>query len=119
MINFFKKSSKSLTIGLLSFFFVIIGFSIYQVSQAQEAIALSTPPASLCNIASDLKFGMVGPDVKELQKYLNNNGYPLAQAGFGSKGQETNNFVTLTKTFFNFSGLTSITSFLLIMKSGL
>ena len=45
----------------------------------------------------DLKPGMDGNDVKELQKYLNNNGFPLAQTGVGSKGYETNFFGPLTK----------------------
>ncbi len=45
----------------------------------------------------DLQFGMVGDDVKALQQYLNNNGFPLAQTGVGSLGNETNYFGSLTR----------------------
>jgi len=45
----------------------------------------------------DLKFGMTGSDVKELQKYLNNNGSVLIVAGPGSPGQETEFFGSLTR----------------------
>jgi len=100
MINTFKKNIQirnKTAITFFGFLFFVIGFSSYQTSQAQVVSTLATPPASLCNITRDLNFGMVSPDVKELQKYLNNNGSPLAQVGFGSKGQETNNFVNLTR----------------------
>ncbi len=45
----------------------------------------------------DLKFGMKGEDVKELQKYLNNNGFLVAKNGAGSKGHETTFFGRLTQ----------------------
>jgi len=100
MIKFFKKNLSvppHIAVGSLLFLFsfLIIGFCSYQVSLAQTTSTLSKPPISLC--ARDLKFGMVSPDVKELQKYLNNNGSSLAQTGVGSKGHETNNFANLTK----------------------
>lgn len=37
----------------------------------------------------DLKRGMLDSDVKELQKFLNTHGFPLAKSGFGSPGNET------------------------------
>ena len=89
------KINLSTTIFCL--IFLLIGFSGYQISQAQTTNVLSLPPIQLCSVIRDLKFGTIGADVKELQKYLNNNGSPLAQTGFGSSGNETNYFVNLTK----------------------
>ncbi|MEI6836150.1 MAG: peptidoglycan-binding protein [Candidatus Falkowbacteria bacterium] len=45
----------------------------------------------------DLKVGDVNSDVKELQNFLNTNGFVLTQRGFGSLGHETNYFGTVTK----------------------
>ena len=45
----------------------------------------------------DLYLGMTDPDVKELQKYLNVNGYPIASSGPGSPGTETDYYGALTK----------------------
>lgn len=101
MLNTFKKIMPmrgNWLIAVFGFLFLIIGFCGYQVSQAQAVGKLSVPSTSLCSITRDLKFGMIGPDVKELQKYLNNNGFPLAQTGVGSKGKETAFFGSLTKT---------------------
>jgi len=36
------------------------------------------------------------PEVAELQKYLNDQGFDLAQTGPGSSGEETNHFGSLT-----------------------
>jgi len=55
-----------------------------------------TSPAYI--FTRNLYFGLSGEDVKELQKYLNNNGYILAENGYGSLGQETIFFGRLTKT---------------------
>jgi hypothetical protein len=44
-----------------------------------------------------LWFGQSGPDVRELQKYLNNHGFAVSQSGFGSSGNETNYFGALTR----------------------
>ena len=40
---------------------------------------------------------MIDPDVKELQKYLNTHGYPIALSGAGSLGNETIKFGNLTR----------------------
>lgn len=45
----------------------------------------------------NLSFGSVGLDVKELQKFLNNHNFLVAQSSFGSPGQETSFFGSLTK----------------------
>ena len=41
---------------------------------------------------------MVGKDVLELQKFLNNNGFPVALTGLWSLGQETTYFGELTRS---------------------
>jgi hypothetical protein len=40
---------------------------------------------------------IIDPDVKELQKYLNTHGYPVALVGPGSLGNETEKFGNLTR----------------------
>ncbi len=45
----------------------------------------------------DLKLDMVHPQVKELQKFLNNNGFVIASTGPGSPGNETTIFGDLTE----------------------
>ena len=47
--------------------------------------------------SKDLKFEMAGEDVKELQKYLNSNGFVLTGSGCGSSGNETKYFGELTR----------------------
>ncbi len=41
---------------------------------------------------NDLSLGMTHPDVKRLQKFLNDNGFPVALLGAGSPGHETEYF---------------------------
>jgi hypothetical protein len=45
----------------------------------------------------NLSFGSFSQDVKELQKFLNGHGFPLAISGFGSRGEETAFFGRLTQ----------------------
>lgn len=45
----------------------------------------------------DLRLGMVHPDVKRLQQWLNSHDYPVALSGVGSMGHETQTFGNLTK----------------------
>ena len=47
--------------------------------------------------ARNLYYGIDGEDVKQLQIYLNNNGFALAQRGLGSPGNETTFFGKLAK----------------------
>jgi len=97
MIKYALKIYKLIILLILLILLFSVGFFTYQKIEAQALSTLSVSTIPLCNITRDLKFGMVSPDIKDLQKYLNNNGFTLAQTGFGSKGQETNFFGTLTK----------------------
>ncbi len=45
----------------------------------------------------NLAFGIIARDVKNLQEYLNNNGYEIAKSGLGSPGNETESFGRLTR----------------------
>jgi hypothetical protein len=45
----------------------------------------------------DLEFGMRGADVRELQRFLNANGFVIAESGDGSPGKETQYFGALTR----------------------
>lgn len=45
----------------------------------------------------NLKLGMTGKDVTELQKYLNSHGFIISKKGPGSQGNETNYFGIFTK----------------------
>ena len=49
------------------------------------------------NFIRDLYLGLSGQDVKQLQIYLNNSGFIIAEFGDGSKGNETEFFGKLTK----------------------
>lgn len=66
-----------------------------------QTIPAITPPtngiASIFKFYRDLKLGMTGDDVKELQKYLNTHGYALTNSGAGSLNNETTYFGNLTK----------------------
>ncbi len=57
----------------------------------------------------DLSSGMTNLEVKELQKFLNTHGSPVAPTGPGSKGNETNYFGKLTqKALIDFQSKNSI-----------
>ncbi|MBP6859253.1 MAG: Ig-like domain-containing protein [Candidatus Magasanikbacteria bacterium] len=54
---------------------------------------------NVCSIlfTRDLKIGMSGEDVRQLQKYLNKNGFIVSQSGHGSIGNESDYFGVKTK----------------------
>lgn len=45
----------------------------------------------------ELRTGMTGEDVKQLQVFLNNNGFPISKSGPGSLGKETTRFGAFTR----------------------
>lgn len=49
------------------------------------------------SFSRNLKLGMQGEDVRQLQKFLNDNGFTVSEQGFGSRGRETDYFGFLTK----------------------
>jgi len=60
------------------------------VSPAVEALVQG-------NYTRDLKFGMTGEDVRQLQIYLNSKGFTVAPSGPGSLGNETTYFGSATR----------------------
>ncbi len=64
------------------------------VSEVKEP---STPSTTNYTFTRNLKLKDTGEDVKELQKYLNTHGYPVAITGPGSFGNETTKFGLLTR----------------------
>lgn len=81
--------------------------SVYQTVQSGLAVGVILfviffsgvhfAQAATCTITRDLQFGMVGDDVLCLQKWLNSNGYPIAEAGPGASGNETDEYKALTQ----------------------
>lgn len=71
-----------------------------RISKVEELITPITPiveqSVASVEFLTDLEFGMNGFAVRELQKFLNNNGFLLATVGIGSPGQESTYFGRLT-----------------------
>jgi peptidoglycan hydrolase-like protein with peptidoglycan-binding domain len=65
-----------------------------QVPPTQASVNSSNPSSSFTR---NLKLGMKGLDVKLLQQFLNNNGFPVSKKGVGSKGRENTTFGPATK----------------------
>lgn len=53
--------------------------------------------AVIPHFVRDLTIGSKGEDVRELQKFLNSHGFPVAKTGTGSKGRESDYFGKLTQ----------------------
>lgn len=70
-----------------------------QTAVVSDTVPSSTPPAPKTGHAfpRDLWKSLTGADVKELQILLNGHGHPLAAAGVGSPGNETEYFGSLTE----------------------
>lgn len=70
--------------------------SIIVVNNATTT-AVSPRKVFIPTITRDLFFGVSNYQVRELQKFLNNQGFVLAKSGAGSKGHETTYFGLATK----------------------
>ncbi len=53
--------------------------------------------SSFSSFKTEVKMGSITEDVRELQKFLNKNGFIIAKTGPGSPGKETNVFSTGTQ----------------------
>ena len=53
--------------------------------------------SSFTSFKTEIKMGSITEDVRELQRFLNKNGFPVAKTGPGSPGKETNVFSTGTQ----------------------
>lgn len=84
-----KAIKKLTTITLLVCLFALSGTALI----ADSAKATSNVP----QITRDLNVGANGDDVKNLQLFLNANGYKVSASGAGSPGKETNLFGNATK----------------------
>jgi peptidoglycan hydrolase-like protein with peptidoglycan-binding domain len=91
MKRFLINSKKNLKVIFLFLFFLFV-FSTFFTLPTNQVQAEAT-----FTFNQNLKFGIISPEVKELQKFLNANGYLLALTGPGSLGNETNKFGPLTK----------------------
>jgi hypothetical protein len=78
------------------------------LSSADSTLIAEEVPCQTCGVVEvpvvakymfdrDLYLNMIGEDVKELQKFLNNHGFLVATEGPGSLGNETEKFGSLTK----------------------
>lgn len=98
------KKQLYLTFSFLLLFFLLIisrNLLVKGINQvATSNLSIQTPVQSTSSVITftrNLTLGMTGSDVKELQVYLNNNGFALIQTGAGSAGEETNYFGHLTQ----------------------
>lgn len=57
-----------------------------------------TPACTVSSFTRDLSAGQTSSDVRNLQKYLNAHGYPVAKSGVGSPGRETSFFGPATRS---------------------
>ncbi len=74
----------------------IVSLLTIPVANAEETVPLPVLQPSFV-FERTLRSGMTGEDVKELQKFLNAHGYPVAAVGPGSLGNETTLFGPKTK----------------------
>jgi hypothetical protein len=74
----------------------------YASSTQIQASSTNSTPSGVSNVVAyffkrNIDVGAKGEDVKELQKFLNRNGFAVAAKGVGSKGNETTLFGAATK----------------------
>jgi|GEM_PF-3122448 len=80
-----KTNLKNLIFTIFTLIIFLFSLSIFSTTYACN------------NLTLNLKKGSINNEVKLLQQYLNNNNYPLATTGIGSKDKETTYFGNLTK----------------------
>ncbi|MDD4930838.1 MAG: peptidoglycan-binding domain-containing protein [Candidatus Colwellbacteria bacterium] len=68
-----------------------------QIAALQAQTGTSTATGSSYTFTRDLTVGSTGQDVKELQMFLNANGYTVSTSGAGSVGSESTYFGNATK----------------------
>jgi peptidoglycan hydrolase-like protein with peptidoglycan-binding domain len=74
------------------------GITIPSNTLPQVSVTPSTNSSNpTYSFTRNLKLGMKGLDVKLLQQFLNNNGFPVSKKGVGSKGRENTTFGPATK----------------------
>lgn len=75
--------------------------AIFSTATGQRCPAAASSAASgslqSATFARNLSLGMSGPDVRNLQRFLNSSGFPVAASGPGSAGSETLTFGPATK----------------------
>ncbi|OGF21519.1 hypothetical protein A2257_03720 [Candidatus Falkowbacteria bacterium RIFOXYA2_FULL_38_12] len=71
--------------------------TIFESTAFADGDNIVAPKLSKFVFSRNLKIGMTGNDVKELQKYLNSKNFLVAKEGAGSPGQETPTFGPATK----------------------
>ncbi|MES2223942.1 MAG: Ig-like domain-containing protein [Patescibacteria group bacterium] len=71
---------------------------IYQNQGSVDQVNFIKSNPLLYKFTRNLKIGMTGEDVRELQKFLNKVGFTVSASGPGSSGYETNRFGQATKT---------------------
>lgn len=76
--------------------------SLLAADNVHNPVVVISPPAKPSKapfiFKRDLKLGVSGADVKELQKYLNSHGFSLTKSGPGSLGKETTFFGKATQS---------------------
>jgi uncharacterized repeat protein (TIGR02543 family) len=70
---------------------------IFDLSMRKYLGCVVSESAAKYQFTRNLQVGMTGTDVKELQKYLNAQGFLLANSGPGAPGAETEMFGSLTR----------------------
>jgi hypothetical protein len=85
-INGKKKFSEYLSVIVLGLVALVLFLAPIKLMAEQDFI-----------FNNNLKIGNLNQDIKELQKYLNNDDFILAKVSFGSLGKETTYFGRLTR----------------------
>ncbi|MDP3661416.1 MAG: peptidoglycan-binding domain-containing protein, partial [bacterium] len=92
-------NAQSMTLKDLVELFISLGIiSPDKAAQARTAVSSpSTGAAAGTTFARNLTVGSTGSDVKDLQKFLNSNGYVVSSSGPGSVGSESTYFGPATR----------------------